>query len=412
MSFRSTSERVCKSPADVIIRQVVGEDHQLNYDHHHFSLFKSKFGKSYATKEEHDHRFSMLRWCRGGLPGRCMPECHRRFGALAVELVVRRGGREAGGRFGFGADVIMTSESCRNGTERCNETLQKLKKKKNVRHRGARSQVLGAAVVSRRTSGEVYAGVPQAVWSTCGGAGCPARRKGSGRTRCNETLQKLKKKKNDVVVNIQGDEPLIDSDVIDGIVKALQATPDTVFSTAVTSLKPEDACDPNRVKEKKIWEGMCRKYGNRNGDVYAGEYFADKMHGFGVYRFANGHWYEGAWHEGRRQGLGMYTFRNGETQSGHWNNGILDIPSTQNTTYPVSPVAVYHSKVLNTVQEARRASEKVYDVAKVDERVNRAVAAANRAANAARVAAVKAVQKQIQYNGNNDNIPMPFMQDW
>lgn len=88
----------------------------------------------------------------------------------------------------------------------------------------------------------------------------------------------------------------------------------------------------------------------RNGDTYAGEYFADKMHGFGVYHFANGHRYEGAWHEGRRQGLGMYTFRNGETQSGHWQNGVLDIPSTQNTTYPVSPVAVYHSKVLNAVQ--------------------------------------------------------------
>ena len=88
----------------------------------------------------------------------------------------------------------------------------------------------------------------------------------------------------------------------------------------------------------------------RNGDTYAGEYFADKMHGFGVYSFANEHRYEGAWHEGRRQGLGMYTFRNGETQSGHWQNGILDIPSTQNTSYPVSPVAVYHSKVLNAVQ--------------------------------------------------------------
>lgn len=88
----------------------------------------------------------------------------------------------------------------------------------------------------------------------------------------------------------------------------------------------------------------------RNGDNYAGEYFADKMHGFGVYVFANGHRYEGAWHEGRRQGLGMYTFRNGETQSGHWQNGVLDIPSTQNNSYHVSPVAVYHSKVLNAVQ--------------------------------------------------------------
>ncbi|KAK3017576.1 hypothetical protein RJ639_006643 [Escallonia herrerae] len=83
---------------------------------------------------------------------------------------------------GFGADVIMTSESCRNGTERCNEALQKLEKK--------------------------Y----------------------------------------DVVVNIQGDEPLIEPEVIDGIVKALQAAPDAVFSTAVTSLRPEDAFDPNRVK--------------------------------------------------------------------------------------------------------------------------------------------------------------------
>ncbi|KAI4322931.1 hypothetical protein L6164_022579 [Bauhinia variegata] len=82
----------------------------------------------------------------------------------------------------FGADVVMTSESCRNGTERCDEALQKLGKK--------------------------Y----------------------------------------DIVVNIQGDEPLIEPEIIDGVVKALQAAPDAVFSTAVTSLKPEDADDPNRVK--------------------------------------------------------------------------------------------------------------------------------------------------------------------
>ncbi|XP_047321283.1 uncharacterized protein LOC124925348 [Impatiens glandulifera] len=137
-------------------------------------------------------------------------------------------------------------------------------------------------------------------------------------------------------------------------------------------------------------------YHFRNGDVYAGEYFGDKMHGFGVYRFGNGHRYEGSWHESGRQGLGMYSFRSGETQSGHWNNGILDIPSTQ--TFSVSSVAVNHSKVLNAVQEARRAAEKAYDVGKVDERVNKAVAAANRAATAARVAAVKAVQTQIQYD--------------
>ncbi|XP_062016950.1 3-deoxy-manno-octulosonate cytidylyltransferase, mitochondrial-like [Rosa rugosa] len=82
----------------------------------------------------------------------------------------------------FGANVIMTSETCRNGTERCTEALQKLTKKF------------------------------------------------------------------DIVVNIQGDEPLIEPEIIDGVVMALQAAPDAVFSTAVTSLKPEDTSDPNRVK--------------------------------------------------------------------------------------------------------------------------------------------------------------------
>ncbi|XP_078168460.1 3-deoxy-manno-octulosonate cytidylyltransferase-like [Carex rostrata] len=83
---------------------------------------------------------------------------------------------------GFGADVIMTSESCRNGAERCSEALQKLAKS--------------------------Y----------------------------------------DIVVNIQGDEPLIEPEIIDGIVQALQRAPDAVFSTAVTALKPEYAFDTNRVK--------------------------------------------------------------------------------------------------------------------------------------------------------------------
>ncbi|KAJ4844672.1 hypothetical protein Tsubulata_012496 [Turnera subulata] len=74
----------------------------------------------------------------------------------------------------------------------------------------------------------------------------------------------------------------------------------------------------------------------KNGDTYAGEYFGDMMHGFGVYCFANGHRYEGAWHEGRMQGLDMYTFSNGENLSAHRQIGILDVPSTQNTAYPVS----------------------------------------------------------------------------
>ncbi|XP_057416687.1 phosphatidylinositol 4-phosphate 5-kinase 9-like [Lotus japonicus] len=139
------------------------------------------------------------------------------------------------------------------------------------------------------------------------------------------------------------------------------------------------------------------QYHFRNGDIYAGEYFADKMHGFGVYQFQNGHRYEGAWHEGRRQGLGMYTFRNGETQCGHWQNGILDDPKRQNSNTG-SPCAVDHAKVLKAVQDAHCAAGKAYNLEKADERVNKVVAAANKAATAARVAAVKAVQNRIHHN--------------
>lgn len=44
------------------IRQVVPEenDELLNAEHH-FSLFKSKYEKTYATQEEHDHRFRVFK---------------------------------------------------------------------------------------------------------------------------------------------------------------------------------------------------------------------------------------------------------------------------------------------------------------------------------------------------------------
>lgn len=59
-----------ESEGDNLIRQVVddggvnegsnGDDLLLGAEHH-FSLFKRKFGKSYASQEEHDHRFRVFR---------------------------------------------------------------------------------------------------------------------------------------------------------------------------------------------------------------------------------------------------------------------------------------------------------------------------------------------------------------
>ncbi|MCO5603466.1 hypothetical protein L7F22_057616 [Adiantum nelumboides] len=69
----------------------------------------------------------------------------------------------------FGANVVMTSEACVNGTERCREALQKMKK---------------------------Y----------------------------------------EIVVNIQGDEPLVDPEIINGVAKALQDTANTIYTDSQSAL--------------------------------------------------------------------------------------------------------------------------------------------------------------------------------
>ncbi|CAA2988319.1 radial spoke head 10 homolog B-like [Olea europaea subsp. europaea] len=134
-------------------------------------------------------------------------------------------------------------------------------------------------------------------------------------------------------------------------------------------------------------------YHFRNGDRYAGEYFGDKIHGFGVYHFANGHCYEGSWHEGLKQGYGMYTFRNGETRCGEWHGGNIKTSLPQLT-----------DEVLRAVQAARKTANNAIHHRRVDEQVNKAMMAANRAATAARVVAVKAVQNRI--NGKFCNTDM------
>jgi 3-deoxy-manno-octulosonate cytidylyltransferase (CMP-KDO synthetase) len=52
----------------------------------------------------------------------------------------------------------------------------------------------------------------------------------------------------DIVVNVQGDEPLIAGFVIDAAVEALEADAEAVVSTVVHPLEPAALEDPNRVK--------------------------------------------------------------------------------------------------------------------------------------------------------------------
>ena len=52
----------------------------------------------------------------------------------------------------------------------------------------------------------------------------------------------------DVVVNVQGDEPLVEGSVIDRLVEILEADPELPMATLVHPAAPEALHDPNRVK--------------------------------------------------------------------------------------------------------------------------------------------------------------------
>ncbi|PRW32681.1 3-deoxy-manno-octulosonate mitochondrial isoform A [Chlorella sorokiniana] len=69
----------------------------------------------------------------------------------------------------------------------------------------------------------------------------------NGTERCEEAVSKLKRQY-DIVVNIQGDEPLIEPECIDAVVQALQDSPDAVYSTACTPLAHKEVPLRQRVK--------------------------------------------------------------------------------------------------------------------------------------------------------------------
>ncbi|MDH3521061.1 MAG: 3-deoxy-manno-octulosonate cytidylyltransferase [Myxococcales bacterium] len=67
----------------------------------------------------------------------------------------------------------------------------------------------------------------------------------TGTDRLSEVALQLD---DDIVVNIQGDEPLIEGFAIDAAVEALRADPEVEMATVVHALESEARDDPNRVK--------------------------------------------------------------------------------------------------------------------------------------------------------------------
>jgi 3-deoxy-manno-octulosonate cytidylyltransferase (CMP-KDO synthetase) len=94
----------------------------------------------------------------------------------------------------------------------------------------------------------------------------------TGTDRIAEVAESLD---DDILVNVQGDEPLIEGAAIDAVVDALLDAPDVPMSTLVHSLSPEYINDPNRVKvdlddqsdARGFWRSTATDRENgRNGD--------------------------------------------------------------------------------------------------------------------------------------------------
>jgi 3-deoxy-manno-octulosonate cytidylyltransferase (CMP-KDO synthetase) len=67
----------------------------------------------------------------------------------------------------------------------------------------------------------------------------------TGTERIAEVARRLS---DDVIVNVQGDEPLIEGFVVDAAIAALEEDPDAPMATVVHPADPDAAGDPNRVK--------------------------------------------------------------------------------------------------------------------------------------------------------------------
>ena len=67
-------------------------------------------------------------------------------------------------------------------------------------------------------------------------------------TGTHRVCEAVAAREEDLVVNIQGDEPLIEGHVIDAAVEVMRRDPDAPMATVVHPLAEEAADDPNRVK--------------------------------------------------------------------------------------------------------------------------------------------------------------------
>lgn len=121
---------------------------------------------------------------------------------------------------------------------------------------------------------------PEILWEVCKGEGNPIETSDlpiNGTERVAEVARILQLAPDDIVVNLQGDMPFFDPEIIDEPVMRLKAIPECNVASVMTFLKKEDESDLNRVKVTVDNQGRAIDFDRRYGDF---------LH-IGVYVFRN-----------------------------------------------------------------------------------------------------------------------------
>lgn len=108
----------------------------------------------------------------------------------------------------------------------------------------------------------------------------------SGTDRCAEAVRILGLEKSEIIINMQGDEPFIESEILISLKKMMNEKP-CFMGTCIKSISQEEAKDPNLVKvvldEKKHALYFSRSLIPYNRDGGEVEYFGH----LGIYAFSN-----------------------------------------------------------------------------------------------------------------------------
>lgn len=108
----------------------------------------------------------------------------------------------------------------------------------------------------------------------------------SGTDRCAKAVRILGLEKSEIIINMQGDEPFIESEILLSLKKMMSEKP-CFMGTCIKSISQEEAQDPNLVKvvldEKKHALYFSRSLIPYNRDGGEVEYFGH----LGIYAFSN-----------------------------------------------------------------------------------------------------------------------------